>query len=66
MKKHVAFALTSELMERARNAVYWTPGLTLSGLVEKALAVYLGKLERKHGKPFTARRGPLKKGRIAV
>jgi hypothetical protein len=33
------------LLEEARRAVYWTPGLTLSGLVTEALEEHLARLK---------------------
>ena len=37
LRERVTVALPADLMERARNAVYWTPGATLTALVENAL-----------------------------
>ena len=50
-------------MERARNAVYWTPGATLAGLVEEALEVELAKREEESGGVFKTRNSRLKPGR---
>ena len=62
-RERVTIALSSELMERARNAVYWTPGATLAGLVEDAVADAMDRLEKEHGGPFKARSANLKPGR---
>lgn len=62
-KQRVTFQLSKEVTERARNAVYWTPGLTMSGLAEEALKRELKRLEEKRGMPFSERAQELKAGR---
>jgi hypothetical protein len=62
-KERVTIALPAELMDRARNTVYWTPGATLAGLVEDAMANALERLEQEHGGPFVSRSSNLKPGR---
>ena len=63
-KKRLSVVITEEVAERARNAVYFEPGLTLASLIEEALTVALGKLERRRGEPYPARQGlRLKPGR---
>ena len=49
--------LPAELIERARNAVYWTPGLTLNRLAEVALAHTLECMEALRGETFPTRPG---------
>jgi len=46
-----------------KNAVYWSPGLTLTTFTEQALLAHLTRLEKKNGGPFPARKGALKVGR---
>ena len=58
-KQRVTFQLPAELIEKARDAVYFTPGLTMSGLVEAALRSELAKAEKKRRKPFPSRRGAI-------
>ena len=55
--------LPVEVIERVRNAVYWTPGMTLAGLTEDALSAYVDALEAERGEPFPQRQGQLKLGR---
>ena len=62
-KKCFTVRLPGALIDRARNAVYWTPGLTLAELTERALDKEVARLERERGKPFTKRPGRLKAGR---
>ena len=56
-KERFTVNLPPELIERARNAVYWTPGLTLAGLAEDALFKALRRLEKGNGGPFKERNG---------
>jgi len=62
-KERLTVHLTAELINRVRNAVYWTPGLTLSTLAENALERAVNDLEEQRGEPFPQRRGELKGGR---
>jgi len=51
------------LAERMRNAVYWTPGLTLAGLAEAAIRQEVDALEAERGEAFLPRRQELTAGR---
>jgi hypothetical protein len=62
-RERVTIALPADLMERARNAVYWTPGATLAGLVEEAVRVELAKREAESGGAFRPRNSRLTPGR---
>jgi len=44
-------SLPGALVERCRDAVYWTPGLTLAGLAEEALTLLLDAMEKNRGEP---------------
>ena len=62
-RQRLSVVLPEELLERAKNAVFWTPGLTLAALTEAALVAQLDRLERKNGAPFPARTAALRVGR---
>jgi hypothetical protein len=62
-KERLTVHLPMEVIERARNAVFWTPGLTLAGLAETAFVEALHKLEKTNGGPFPRRKADLKGGR---
>lgn len=62
-KERVTFHLSKSTIDRVRNAVYWTPGLTMAALTEDALADYIAKLEKKNGESFKPRTGQIKTGR---
>jgi hypothetical protein len=60
----VTFQLPAMLADQARNAVYWTPGLTMAKLMEDALTAHLRRLQKDRGEPFPSRGGAaLKTGR---
>jgi hypothetical protein len=63
IKERLTVHLPVELIERIKNAVYWTPGLTLAGLAEEAFTAAVERLERERGGPFPPRRAELKGGR---
>ena len=62
-KERLTVHLPVDVIDRAKDAVFWTPGLTLAGLAEKALLEALERLEKKNGGPFPPRTGALKAGR---
>jgi hypothetical protein len=53
----IGVSLDPYVLERARNAVYWTPGLTLTDLATQALAAAVDDLEHERGQAFPARGG---------
>jgi hypothetical protein len=63
VKDRMTVHLSVELIERVKNAVYWTPGMTVAQLAEEALAQAVEGLERAHGGPFPARTSELSRGR---
>jgi hypothetical protein len=62
-RKRLTVSLSLELLERTRNAVYWTKGLTLARLLEQALAQCIEQREQLNGQPFPQRLEDLKGGR---
>ena len=62
-KQRFTAKLLVALIERARNAVYWTPGLTLAQLVADALTQSLDALEAQRGEPFPPRQHEPSPGR---
>jgi hypothetical protein len=62
-RERLTVHLPLEVIERAKNAVYWSPGLTLAGLAETAFLKAIEKLEKDNGGPFTKRKTELKGGR---
>jgi hypothetical protein len=62
-RKRLTVYLPVALLERLRNAVYWTRETTLAGMLESALAESLDRRERQHGGAFPHRLRELKGGR---
>ena len=62
-KARLTVALPVAVLDRLRNAVYWTADLTLAGLIEQAVADSVDRLEQRHGEPFPPRIESLKGGR---
>jgi hypothetical protein len=54
--------IDAHVLERARDAAFWTPGVSLSALIEHGLRAEIARLERERGEPFPPRRGPLTPG----
>lgn len=59
----VTLNLPVALLDQLRNAVYWTPGMTLTGLIKGAIHESLDRLEARRGQPFPLRLSELKCGR---
>ena len=62
-KERLTVHLPVDLIDGVKNAVYWTPGLTLARLAEDALRQALAALEAARGAPFPPRERPLTVGR---
>lgn len=54
-KRRFTFFVSDEVVEHARAAVYWTPKLNLSTLVERALQAEIARMEKDRGKPYPRR-----------
>lgn len=63
VKERLTVHVTAELSNRVKDAVYWTPGLTLARLAERALSAEMERLEAERGEPFPARAEELRGGR---
>ena len=62
-KERLTVQIDGEVINRLRNAVYWTPGLTMTGVVEQCISDAIRGLERRRGGAFPQRSHPLKAGR---
>jgi hypothetical protein len=63
IKERITFQLPASLIDRARNAVYWSPELTMAQLAEIGIATYIDQLEKERNAPFPPRKGAIKTGR---
>lgn len=62
-KQRITVQISFDVIERVKNAVYWTPGLTLASLAEKALSNAVDQLEKEKKSKFSKRKEELKTGR---
>lgn len=62
-KTRITVTLPGTLLDRLRNAVFWTADLTIAGLIEQAVTDSLDRLEHQHGDPFPPRVEELRVGR---
>jgi len=63
-KERITIHLPVDLIEKVKNAVFWEPGLTLTGFAEYALERALKEQEEKRGEPYPERQERnLKSGR---
>src|SRR5215510_5024955 len=62
-KQRVTITLPLALLERLRNAVYWTGHGPLARLIADALDDAVTDMEQANGQPFPQRLSPLKRGR---
>ena len=62
-KQRVTITLPVTLLERLRNAVYWTGHSPLAQLIADALEDAVSQMEQCNGQEFPKRLTPLKRGR---
>jgi hypothetical protein len=56
-------SLPSDLVDRLRDAVYWSPSLTLAWLITQSLGTSLTEMESLRQSPFPKRTNALRAGR---
>lgn len=62
-KQRITVQISVDVIERLKNAVYWTPGLTLASLAEEAFSKAVDDLEKEKEAKFPKRKEELKTGR---
>lgn len=62
-KERLTVHVSVEVIERVKNAVFWTPGLTMAAMAEESLTGAVDRLEKKRGEAFPPRTHELKGGR---
>lgn len=62
-KQRITVQISEDVIERVKNAVYWTPGLTLASLAEEAFSKAVDRLEDEREATFPKRKEELKTGR---
>jgi hypothetical protein len=63
VREPITFRISKDVSDRLRNAVFWTPGLTMADLAERGVLRELERVEKEHGGPFPARKAELRGGR---
>lgn len=62
-RQRMTVSLPTDLLERIRDAAYWTSGSTMAGLISSAMENLIETLETQNGRPFPPRLQNLKSGR---
>ena len=65
-KMRISAEISGNVAERIKNAVYWTPGMTMAGFIEESLAKAIEELEEKKGEKFPQRERRLVGGRPII
>ena len=55
-KQRITLHISTDLVDRIKNAVYWEPGLTVAGFAEEAFIDAINVLEKERGEPFPQRK----------
>lgn len=55
--------LRAEIIDRLRNAVFYTPGLTINGFIEECINSVVARMEKERGSEFPQRTENLRVGR---
>ncbi|MGE0197409.1 MAG: hypothetical protein AB7N99_08865 [Simkaniaceae bacterium] len=62
----ISAEISGDIAERIKNAVYWTPGMTMAGFIEESLAKAIEELEEEKGGKFLQRERRLVGGRPII
>ena len=62
-KIRLTVSLPGDLVDRLRDAVYWSPSLTLAWLIAQSIRTSLAEMEVMHQGPFPKRTNALRAGR---
>jgi len=62
-KARVNTTISPKLLERLRDAAYWTPGASVSSIVEEGVRREVERMEKENGGRFKPRKGRLQTGR---
>jgi hypothetical protein len=66
LRRRFTAHVRDDVVERAKNAVYWSPGLTMAELVERGMEQVIKDLEKTHGGAFENRKDENRGGRPIV
>jgi len=66
VRERLTVKLPRKVIERLRNAVYYSPGLTVSGVIEKCITTIVDQMEVDRGAAFPRRKSDLRPGRPRI
>lgn len=58
MRKNMCVRLPEHVINKLKDVVYWTPGMTISAFVEESVQSQIGQYERERGDSFPHRKVP--------
>lgn len=62
-RERLTVKLPRQVIDRLRDAVYYTEGITMTSVLEECILDHIELLERERGSAFPKRSGDLKPGR---
>ena len=62
----ISAEISGDVANRIKNAVYWTPGMTMAGFIEESLGKAIKDLEEEKGEEFPQRERRLVGGRPMI
>lgn len=62
-REQLTVQLPTDVVDQLRDAVYWTPGLTITGFVSQCITSVVKRLETERGDRFPKRERALRPGR---
>ena len=65
-RARISAEISGDIADRIKNAVYWTPGMTMAGFIEESLARAIEELEEEKGEKFPRRERRLVGGRPMI
>lgn len=62
-RRRLSTEIDAEVLDAAKDAVFWTPGMTLAAFVTESLSRQIQRLTDERGEPFPPRTSALPPGR---
>lgn len=62
-RSRITVQLPADVVDRLRNAVYWTPGMTVTGFLANCIRATVDRMEEERGAAFPSRATELRPGR---
>ncbi len=62
-RERLTVYISADVVDKARDAVYFEPGVTLTSLVQDAVTREIKRLEKKRGEEYPKRKGKITTGR---